>query len=167
LRFEPLCSAHAALLSDALLDPAVYQFIEGPHPASTWELADDFERLSKGPAAGGQPMRWWNIGVFAAHSGEGLGQLQATIHDDWAEIAYVLGSKHWGQGYAQEAMRWFHGKLAEDGAATTLWATVAPRNARSVRLLERLGYTPIADGWPELGSYDEGDLVFCRSCREQ
>ena len=110
-------------------------------------------------------MRWWNVGVFAADSHAGLGQLQATIYDNWAEIAYVFGSKHWGQGLAQESMRWFHERLREDGAAGTLWATVAPENEPSVRLLTRLGYAPVADGWPELGSYDEGDLVFCRSCR--
>ena len=158
-------AAHAEPLSEVLLDPAIYRFIPGPHPTSIWELADDFERLSKGPAPGGKPMRWWNVGVFAADSHAGLGQLQATIYDNWAEIAYVFGSKHWGQGFAQESMRWFHERLREDGAAGTLWATVALENEPSVRLLTRLGYAPVADGWPELGSYDEGDLVFCRSCR--
>lgn len=166
LRFEPLSWAHAALLSEVLLDPAVYEFIAGPHPTSTWDLAEDFDRAAQGPAADCQPMRWWNIGIFALDTGEGLGQIQATIVDDWAEIAYVLGSKHWGQGYAQEAVRWLQRQLAEDGAAATLWATVAPGNERSVRLLGRLGYAPVLDGWPRLGSYDEGDLVFCRSCRE-
>lgn len=167
MRFEPLARAHADCLSDALLDPAVYEFIPGPHPASTLELAEDFSRLSLGPPADLQWMRWWNIGVFAAATGEGLGQLQATIVDDWAEVAYVFGSKHWGQGYAQEAMRWFHEQLREDGAAWDLWAAVAPRNARSVRLLERLGYRPVTEGWPELGSYDAGDLVFRLPCREE
>jgi len=162
LQFEPIERAHADRLADALLDPAVYRFVEGPHPTSISELAEHFERLSKGPAADG--VRWWNISVFAAETHEGLGQLQATIIDDRAEIAYLFGSKHWGQGYAQEAMAWFQEKLAEDGAAETLWATVAPSNERSVRLLKRLGYTPVADGWPELGSYDEGDLVFRRPC---
>jgi RimJ/RimL family protein N-acetyltransferase len=165
LRFEPLSWAHAALLSEVLLDPAVYEFIAGPHPASTLDLAEDFQRAAEGPAADRQPMRWWNIGVFAAETGQGLGQIQATIVDDWAEIAYLFGRKHWGQGYAQEAVRWLHAKLAEDGAAGTLWATVTPSNRRSVRLLERLGYTPVSEGWPRLGSYDEGDLVYRRSCR--
>jgi RimJ/RimL family protein N-acetyltransferase len=163
LRFEPLGRAHAERLSDALLDPAVYRFIAGPNPASIFDLEDDFERAAQGPAADRGPMRWWNLGVFDAATGEGLGQIQATLVDDWAEVAYVFGSKHWGQGYAQEAMRWFHEQLRADGAAQALWATVAPGNERSLRLLARLGYAPVAEGWPALGSYDDGDLVFRRS----
>jgi len=84
------------------------------------------------------------------------------ITDGRAEISYLFGSKHWGNGYAQEAVRWLLLKLAEDGAASTIWAAVTPGNERSVRLLMRLGYTRVTQGWPELSSYDEGDLVYCK-----
>ena len=59
-------------------------------------------------------------------------------------------------------MRWLEDRLREDGAATVLWATVQPGNERLIRLLTRLRYLPLADGWPRLLSYDEGDLVFRR-----
>ena len=84
---------------------------------------------------------------------------------DRAEVAYLLGPKYWGHGYALEAMRWFQERLAEHGAVAMLWATVLPSNQRSVGLLKRLGYTQMTT-WPELVSYDEGDLVFCRRLRE-
>ena len=109
-------------------------------------------------------MRWWNFAVLDATGEVGLGRVQATIVDDWAEIAYLFGAQYWGRGFALEATGWLHRQLAADGAARTWWATVAPANERSVRLLGRLGYTPVVDGWPKLGSYDPGDLVFRRDC---
>lgn len=57
-----------------------------------------------------------------------------------AEIGYSLGSAHWGQGLAQEAMR-----LALDHAFDGLGlrrveADIDPRNTASCRLTERLGF---------------------------
>jgi len=165
LRFEPLTPAHASLLSDALLDPAVYAFIAGRHPASTEELAARFQRAAKGAPANRPTERWWNVAVISLDGTAGLGRLEATIMGDRAEVAYLLGPKYWGHGYALEAMRWFQERLAEHGAVAMLWATVLPSNQRSVGLLKRLGYTQMTT-WPELVSYDEGDLVFCRRLRE-
>ncbi len=162
LRFAPLIPRHAASLSEALLDPAVYEFIGGDRPESIDALAARFEHFAAGPPAIRPTERWWNIAVFSLEDSRGLGRLEATLIDDRAEIAYLLGSDHWGKGYAFEAMSWFHDRLAEDGAVSKLWATVLPTNKKSVRLLQRLGYSPVTGGWPELGSYDEGDLVFCR-----
>lgn len=163
LRFEPLTPAHAVDLSEALLDPAVYTFIGGKHPTSTGDLATSFQWHTNGPPASHSAERWWNVAVFSLDGNHGLGRLEATIIEDRAAIAYLFGPKHWGKGYALEAMRWFQDRLAEDGAAAKLWATVLPGNARSVHLLHRLGYTLITSGWPPLGCYDEGDLVFCHA----
>ncbi len=104
LRFEPLAPRHAADLSEAILDPEVHRFISGPWPQSVEELAADFERLCRG-TVGDNPQVWWNVAVFNAETGEGIGQVQATLVDGRAEVAYLFGSRHWGHGYAQEAMR--------------------------------------------------------------
>jgi RimJ/RimL family protein N-acetyltransferase len=165
LRFEPLAGRHAAALSDALLDPEVYRFITGPRPVTTEDLANEFHRVTQPPATGRDGQRWWNVAVFSADTGQGLGRLEATIFEWRAEVAYLFGAMHWGQGYAQEAMHWLHDRLAEDSVATELWATVAPQNERSIRLLTRLGYAPVAAGWPKLYSYDDGDLIFQREIR--
>jgi ribosomal-protein-alanine N-acetyltransferase len=57
-----------------------------------------------------------------------------------AAIGYALVSAHWGQGFAQEALR-----LVLDHAFNVLdlhrlEADVDPRNAASTRLLEKLGF---------------------------
>jgi RimJ/RimL family protein N-acetyltransferase len=162
LRFEPLSPAHASVLSEALLDPAVYAFIGGRHPTTTEDLTSQFEHFVKGPPANRSAERWWNVAVFSADGNHGLGRLEATIIENRAEIAYLFGPKYWGKGYALEALRWFQNRLAEECAVSKFWATVLPGNERSVRLLQRLGYARVAGDWPDLGSYAEGDLLFCR-----
>lgn len=57
-----------------------------------------------------------------------------------ADIGYVLGSTHWGNGYAREAVA-----LVLDYAFDTLGlrrveADIDPRNASSCKLAERLGF---------------------------
>jgi RimJ/RimL family protein N-acetyltransferase len=162
LRFELLVPEHAASLRDALIDPAAYTFIGEGTPKSLEDLTVQIERWLAGPPANRPMERWWNIAVFSLDDNRGLGRLQATLVDHRAEVAYVFGSEHWGNGYALEAMHWLQDRLVEDGTSRKFWATVLPTNERSVRLLQRLGYTKIDHDWPKLASYDEGDLVFCR-----
>jgi RimJ/RimL family protein N-acetyltransferase len=166
LRFEPLVPEHALSLSEALLDPAAYAFISSGPPKSLEDLTAQIERRLVGPSASRRMERWWNIAVFSQADNLGLGRLEATLVDHRAEVAYVFGSEHWGNGYALEAMHWLQDRLVEDGTAWKFWATVLPANVGSVRLLQRLGYTKIDSDWPGLASYDEGDLVFCRVAQE-
>jgi RimJ/RimL family protein N-acetyltransferase len=163
LGYEPLVRKHADLLAEVLLNPAVYQFIDGGLPASKQSLGDQFDRRSRGAPKEQPNMRWWNCAVVTLQDGRGIGRLEATLIDDRAEVAYLFGPSYWGRGYAYEAMVWLHERLAEDGVARMFWATVLPSNERSVRLLKRLGYQTVPEGWPPLGSYQEGDLVFSRS----
>ena len=50
--------------------------------------------------------------------------------------------------------------LRSDHEVTEVWATVDPRNAASIRLLERCGFDPREAVPAEVGSYDEGDAVY-------
>jgi RimJ/RimL family protein N-acetyltransferase len=56
-----------------------------------------------------------------------------------ADMGYVLGQKHWGKGYVTEAMQAMlelgFGKLG----LHRIWSTTDTRNARSQRVLEKLG----------------------------
>ncbi len=57
-----------------------------------------------------------------------------------AEIGYVLGREHWGQGLMLEAMRGFVAHAFGPLGLRRLEADVNPLNGASVRLLERLGF---------------------------
>ncbi len=61
-----------------------------------------------------------------------------------AEYAYHLIPRFWGRGLAQEAARLAIGWAFENGA-TVVECFVEDANARSIRLLERLGFEPRGD----------------------
>jgi [ribosomal protein S5]-alanine N-acetyltransferase len=57
-----------------------------------------------------------------------------------AELGYILGRAHWGQGYASEAQRRVIDFAFTELGLHRLEADTHPANARSVRSLERLGF---------------------------
>jgi ribosomal-protein-alanine N-acetyltransferase len=57
-----------------------------------------------------------------------------------AEVGYALGRAHWGGGYIQEALHALLGYAFEVLDLHRLEADVDPRNAASIRTLERLGF---------------------------
>ncbi|HTO91834.1 MAG TPA: GNAT family N-acetyltransferase [Candidatus Sulfotelmatobacter sp.] len=57
-----------------------------------------------------------------------------------AEIGYALGRHAWGQGYATEALAVLIGFAFERLGLHRLEADTDPRNARSIRALERQGF---------------------------
>lgn len=96
-----------------------------------------FERNDRGVRAG--DFAYWLI----EHEGRAIGSctlFAVNTGQGRAEIGYALASDCWGHGYAQEALR-----LVLDYAFFTLGlrrieADTDPRNAPSLRLLEKLGF---------------------------
>ncbi len=162
LVYEPLRQDHAFELINALTDPRVYRYIEGPYPSTYELLTDQFAFMTAGPPEHKRHERWWNFVVRLGPFGQPIGRLEATLVDDWAEVAYLFGPEYWGRGYATEALAWLHGQLWADHTALHWWASVCPGNDRSVRTLTRAGYEEVTSGWPALTSYDPGDRVFRR-----
>jgi RimJ/RimL family protein N-acetyltransferase len=87
----------------------------------------------------GSPEIVGNCGVF--HSLRGLGE----DFDDQPEVGWILRHDQTGQGLAGEAMRatleWFH----EAHGPQRLVCMIAPENTSSVRLAEKLGFTPLRE----------------------
>ncbi|MEI6372826.1 MAG: GNAT family N-acetyltransferase [Actinomycetes bacterium] len=147
----------AAELFVATESPEVGEFIGGAYSPSVQALGDRIERMRAG--SGRADESWLNYSVRVTDTGDLIGHLQASVHSEWAEVAWVFGRPWWGYGYAAEAVTW----LIESLPSVELWATVDPGNARSLRLLVRLGFTettvpPARD----VQSYDDGDRVFVR-----
>lgn len=58
-----------------------------------------------------------------------------------AEVGYVLGRRHWRQGYTSEALRVLLDHLFRDQQLRRVEAEVNPENLGSVALLQALGFT--------------------------
>jgi [ribosomal protein S5]-alanine N-acetyltransferase len=69
--------------------------------------------------------------------GQAIGKLGA-----WRlpEIGFLLARRHWGKGYAAEALAAFIAHAFGAGRADHLIADVDPRNAASLALLSRAGF---------------------------
>lgn len=82
--------------------------------------------------------------VLEKASGRVIGTCLLFRHDEAsarAELGYVLGRKHWGQGYMFEALSALIPHVFNVHALRRLEAEVNPLNVPSCRLLERLGFT--------------------------
>ena len=168
LRYEAIRQDHAAALFSALAHPDVGRYIGGPEAADVEALAARIGRQLAGPpserAAHGE--RWINFVVLRPNDdtdgGTLIGRVEATTYGDWAEIAYLFGREHWGQGYGAEATRWLIDHLATDLGITELWASIHHENERSIRLAEAVGLVawPTAPGPRPVASYDPGDVLY-------
>jgi RimJ/RimL family protein N-acetyltransferase len=160
LTFAHLRQEHADEVEHALCEPSVYEFIDGSCPDLS-DLRSAFQRMEAGAPADRSPEKWLNFLVRLRHSGEAIGRVEATVIEDYAEIAYLLGPVYWGRGFGTEAVMWLHQHLSEGFGVAKFWATVQPRNVRSIGLLRKAGYTQAPRrSWPPLTSYDPRDLVF-------
>jgi len=160
LAITPLQAADAGELFAALDDPRVGEFIGGPDVTTVEALRDRIERVAAGPPADRPDERWLNYVVRLRRDATVVGRLEATIHGDWAEVAYVFAPAHWGLGYATEGTRWLMDHLMTARQMTELWAAVHPHNERSTALVERLGFVVRAQPRRGLASYDDGDVAY-------
>ena len=157
LTIEPLALRHAQQLFDALNDELVGRFLDGPDVTTVEALEQKIIRVtSEAPPERSEV--WRNFAVLL--DGRVIGRLEATLHRSVAEVAYVFGPAWWGHGYATEATAWLLHYLREAGMSEA-WATIAPANTASDRLLARLGFTP--GNPPDCVSCDDGDVALVRS----
>jgi RimJ/RimL family protein N-acetyltransferase len=139
---EPQVAAHAAEMFTLLQDPRIYEYENEPPQSEAW-LRERYAKLETRQSRDGSE-HWLNW-VVRVSSGEAIGYVQATVEPGGrAFIAYVLASRWWGQGLAQEAVRAMMQELRIAYRATHFVAVFKKRNARSRRLLARLGFVPVA-----------------------
>ncbi len=61
--------------------------------------------------------------------------------DYYLSIGYWIGSDHWGNGYATEALQAVIGHISKAGRVRPLYAMVDRRNVASRRVLEKCGFS--------------------------
>jgi RimJ/RimL family protein N-acetyltransferase len=139
IELEPQVVSHAEEMFEVLSDPAIYEYENEPPRSLEW-LRERFRKLETRRSADGT-QRWLNWVIRVPGSGL-IGYVQATVYPDGrAAIAYELASRHWGRGFASEAVRAMSEGLSTDYGVGRLTAVFKQANHRSQRLLERLGFS--------------------------
>jgi RimJ/RimL family protein N-acetyltransferase len=138
LVLEPLVVAHAHAMFDVLRDPAIYRYLDYPPPASLEHLQRVYARLAGRKSADGSEL--WLNWVVSPLAQPPVGYVQATVYPEQsASVAYVLSSRHWGRGYASEAVQAMLEHLASAYGSRRYRATVEAENTRSIQLLHAVG----------------------------
>ena len=160
IALEPQTVAHAEEMFVVLSDPAIYAYENQPPSSVEW-LRDRFARLESRCSADGAE-QWLNW-VVRLPTAELIGYVQATVHADGrAAIAYELCSAYWGRGFARRAVDAMIGELAESYGVRKLTAVLKRENARSFRLLERLGFSLASDASLAGHDLDAGEILMER-----
>ncbi|MFF9349398.1 GNAT family N-acetyltransferase [Streptomyces sp. NPDC014734] len=137
LSLRPLRTADADAFVELHADPRVSRFV------GTYSRQRALERLTV------VERQWAERGhglcaVLLRSSGELIGRsgLQYWEQFDEVELGWTFRAEHWGHGYATEAARacldWGFATLAQH----RFTAFIRPGNDPSVRVAERLGFTP-------------------------
>jgi [ribosomal protein S5]-alanine N-acetyltransferase len=139
LWLEPLRAEHADAMFHGLSNERLYAYLSERPPQSVSTLRERYARLESRRSPAGDAT-WLNWIAITKSDGAVSGYIQATLTGSTASVAYVLFERAWGRGYAREAVEAMLAELRGAYAVRTATATVDPRNARSLRLLEQLGF---------------------------
>lgn len=141
LRLEPIRADHADAMFDGLREPSLYAYqTDEPPPDVAW-LRVRYARLAAGHSAD-ELAHWLNWILVRRDDGAAAGYVQATLWKDFssAEIGYLVLPAQQRRGFGAEAVGAMAAHLLEAGAGA-LRAVIDERNAGSIALIERLGFT--------------------------
>lgn len=143
LTLEPLRVEHAEEMTPLLADATLYAFTGG-QPPTLAELRARYQRQVSGRSPDGAEA-WLNWIVRRRDDGQAVGFVQAAISPDppppapvTAVLAWVLGARHQGMGYAREAGEALIAWLASAGVHR-LVAYIHPEHAASMGVARALG----------------------------
>jgi [ribosomal protein S5]-alanine N-acetyltransferase len=163
LTLEPQTAAHAQEMFAVLSDPAIYEYENEPPPSLEW-LRARFTKLESRRSANGHE-QWLNW-VIRLPTSELAGYVQATVDPNGrAAIAYELSSAYWGRGLARLAVQAMISELVKRHQVRILTAVFKRKNLRSMRLLERLGFSPTSAEWHRKHQVEPGELLMQREER--
>jgi [ribosomal protein S5]-alanine N-acetyltransferase len=160
---EPQVSAHAEEMFRVLSDPALYEYENEPPPSLEW-LRARFTKLESRFSPEGQE-QWLNW-VIRLPTSELIGFVQATVRSKGGvAIAYVLSSAYWGRGLARQAVQVMISELVEHYGVRSLCAVLKQENLRSLRLLDRLGFSLASPAQHVKQQVEPGELLMLREIR--
>jgi RimJ/RimL family protein N-acetyltransferase len=137
-RLRALDAADAVALFEVFSDPRAMRYWSSkPHrdPAETAAMIASIERGFED-----RTVLQWGIERGADACVLGTVTLMPAEGQPRAELGFILGSVHWGEGYAAEAQRAVIGFGFRELGLHRLEADTHPANEASLRSLERLGF---------------------------
>lgn len=139
LVLRPIAVGDAPALFEARGDGEVMRYWDWPAQESIEAVEQIFaEHL---PELTSETTQWWAVALSA--DGPAIGECDLSeidTHHARAEVGFLFARRHWGQGYAREAMERVIEHAFNELKLERLWARCHDGNAASVRLLEKLGF---------------------------
>jgi ribosomal-protein-alanine N-acetyltransferase len=134
-------------ISEADID-ALYDVFSDPQVMRYWSsgpLADKqaAAEMQREIAASNQNNSLFKWGLALRESDTVIGTVtlfNLNLSNGRAEVGYAMGRRYWGKGYMHEALQALLTHGFEVLGLRRLEADVDPRNSRSIRTLERLGF---------------------------
>jgi RimJ/RimL family protein N-acetyltransferase len=102
LRLTPVIGAHAEAMFTVLSDDILYEYTGGSPPQSVVDVEKWFSALESRKSTDGDEL-WLTWLMFTVGGDAAIGYVQATVGNSKADIAWLVGSKWQGTGYASEA----------------------------------------------------------------
>jgi [ribosomal protein S5]-alanine N-acetyltransferase len=117
----------------------VMEYIPGGvwSPDRTARAITRMRELDIGQGFGFYPVVVKSLGTIIGHCG--LGRLEQTPE---IEVAYILDSPYWGQGYATEAVRAIFADAFSRLRISRIVAVAFPENVRSIGVMRAAGMAP-------------------------
>ncbi len=148
LVLTPQMACHAGTLFEVLQPSQIYEFLDEDVPTDFAAFEARLKRLETRCSPDGAE-HWLNWVVY--FKGEMAGYIQATIYPDHTcEISYVLSPLFWGQGIANQAINAMLQHVIEHHDIESFFAQINAQNARSVGLVQRLGFEQVTHDAAEM-----------------
>ncbi|MDE2899806.1 MAG: GNAT family N-acetyltransferase [Chloroflexota bacterium] len=141
LGLTPMVQADAPDLFALPKEPSLHEFSTDPPPAS----ADDVRERIRGWETRRSPTSdelWLNWTLRLGQGGLAVGYVQATVSDDAAELAWVIGAPFQRQGYATEAAQCVAAWILGYFQVAELRASIPLGHTASQRVAAHLGLQP-------------------------
>jgi RimJ/RimL family protein N-acetyltransferase len=127
---------------------SLYEIFSDPQVMRYWATTPLLDReaavaMQSDIAKGNLNDTVWKWGVALSDNDKLIGTctlFHLNLDNGRAEIGYALGRAYWGNGYMNEALKALVKHAFEVVQLRRLEADVDPRNAGSIRTLERLGF---------------------------
>lgn len=139
LTLRPPQAEDADALFDIHSDPDVMLYFSEPPWA---DPARAVQKIEEDAAAFGR-QEYYRFAIILNETGRQIGNCTLfALHKQnrRAEVGYALHKGYWGRGYMHEALETLLGYAFLELGLNRLEADIDPRNAGSIRCLERLGF---------------------------